>query len=214
LPALTGTVSLTQDETVLTAHAALSGDDTLPVIYTWQRSVSQGGPWENIPGAAGLVKDVVSDDGSVYYVRSEDTGKYIRVRTSRAAGGGAPAVRGYVDSSAAGPIAAFPALSGTVTLTGTPKAGQTLTVNTNGLNGSGTLIVQWQRNAGVAGADTFFTAMTGANGGPYTPITGTSILLKNTDEYQTRDSGTEIRALVRRKGYTGYVKSAAIAAAK
>jgi len=208
--AITGEVTVSRDRTVLTADAAISGGSV--VIYTWQRGDAASGPWSSIIGASGLTKDsVITDDGNVYYIQAEDTGKYLRVRTSRTG------LRGYVDSVPLGPVEAYPALTGSVTITGILTTGSAIGVDTSGLSGGTSsaddLVYQWHRGF-ENDPQTFFVAQKKVeddSGSHYECETGPTLVLKNSgDDWPTNDAGAYLRVLVRRKGYTGFVKSAIV----
>jgi len=77
-----------------------------------------------------------------------------------------------------------PALTGTVTITGTAKVGQTLTVNTSALGGSGTISYQWKRGSGSTAIGTAST---------YTVVSA--------------DTGSTITVTVTRAGNSGSVTS-------
>jgi len=79
------------------------------------------------------------------------------------------------------------ALTGNVSITGTPQVGHTLTTNTNLLFGSGALSFQWQRGT---------TPIPGATGRTYT--------------LQSADVGQSIRVVVTSSGNSGSVTSPAI----
>ena len=63
------------------------------------------------------------------------------------------AIIGFGFAACDDPDAGLPALTGTVTITGTAQVGQTLTANTGSLGGSGTITYQWNwagsRNIGT-----------------------------------------------------------------
>jgi len=88
-----------------------------------------------------------------------------------------------------------PALTGTVSISGTAKVGQTLTANTGSLGGSGTISYQWKRgDANNAVNSTIYNA------------TGNSYLLT------TGDFNKFIAVTVTRSGYSGSITSTVTAA--
>jgi hypothetical protein len=82
----------------------------------------------------------------------------------------------------------LPALSGTVSISGTAQVGQTLTANTSYLYGSGTISYQWKRN-GIANI--------GTNSSTYA--------------VQSSDVGSTISVTVTRSGNSGSVTSSSTA---
>jgi hypothetical protein len=88
-----------------------------------------------------------------------------------------------------------PALTGTVSISGTARVGQTLTANTSNLGGSGTISYQWKRGE-TAGSIT--SSITGAYSASYL-LTGA-------------DLGKYIAVTVTRAGYSGSVTSTATVA--
>ncbi|GHV88259.1 hypothetical protein AGMMS50267_06190 [Spirochaetia bacterium] len=165
-PALTGTVTITGTAEVgatLTAvTTALDGTGTLS--YQWIADTT------DISGAI----------GATYSPVAGDVGKTIKVQVSRAGNSGTITSLPTSAIVAAG----SPALTGTVTITGTPQVGQTLTADTAALDGTGTLSYQWI-------ADT--TAITGATGTTYSPVAG--------------DVGKTIKVQVSRAGNSGTITS-------
>ena len=87
-----------------------------------------------------------------------------------------------------GTITNLPALTGTVSITGTAKVGETLTANTDALGGSGAITYQWRRGTANTGTDS------------------------NTYVIQTADIGSTITVRVSRSGYSGSVTSEPTAA--
>ncbi|MDR2701850.1 MAG: glycoside hydrolase family 11 protein [Spirochaetaceae bacterium] len=175
LPPLTGSVSITgtaQAGLVLTANTgSLEGSGT--ISYQWLRGDSSSGTFNNIFGAA----------SSTYTLVADDVGKYIKVTVTRSGN------TGSVDSSATAQVT-FPALTGSVTISGTTTVGQTLTANTNSLGGSGTISYQWKRgdSSGAAGTD----------------ISGA---VSSTYKLVTADAGKYIKVTVTRAENTGSVNS-------
>jgi hypothetical protein len=177
LPALTGTVTVSGTEKVgevLTANTG-SLDGTGAISYQWQRRASADSGFENIAGAA----------NAAYTLAAEDQGKYVRVTVSRAGN------NGTISSVAAGPVA-LPALSGTVTVSGTAAVGETLTANTGSLGGAGAISYQWQRGDSANGA---FADIAGAFDASYT--------------LDAADLGKYVRLTVGRSGHSGTISSVA-----
>jgi hypothetical protein len=132
-PTLTGAVSftgdavkgvtLTADTTGLTNKA---GDPT----YVWQRSDDGSAPWDPIAGATGVA----------YTLADADVGKYVRVVVSYSKNTRSVA-------SEASDQVVWPALTGTVTITGNAAKGESLTaVTTNLTNKAGDPTYVWQRS--------------------------------------------------------------------
>jgi len=87
------------------------------------------------------------------------------------------------------PSPSLPQLTGTVSITGTPRVGNTLSVNTANLGGSGAISFQWRRgNTDIS------------------PPRGTGSTLALTAE----DVGSWINVVVRRAGYTFFVLSESV----
>jgi hypothetical protein len=178
LPALTGTVSVTgtaEAGQTLTADSTLLGGGGT-VSYRWRRGPADIGPFTDIAGAT----------ASTYTLETADGGQYIAVMVTRADNSGS------VSSAALGPVT-LPALTGTVTVTGTAEVGQTLTANTASLGGSGTVSYQWKRG-------------TSADTGGHTAIPSAT---NSTYTLQTDDSGRYISVTVTRADNSGSVSSAA-----
>ena len=159
LPPLTGTVSISGIAEVgqtLTATTALGGSGT--ISYQWKRGSTD-----------------IGTNSSTYIVQSADIGSTISVIVARS---------GYIGSVASTPTAIVPpALTGTVSITGTTEVGQTLTANTDSLDGSGNISYQWkQRDINI-----------GTNSKTYT--------------IQSTDVGSTITVTVTRSGYSGSVTS-------
>jgi len=93
------------------------------------------------------------------------------------------AIIGFGFAACDDPDAGLPALTGTVTITGTAQVGQTLTANTGSLGGSGTITYQWRRG----------TTNIGTN--------------SNTYIVQTEDVGSTIIVIVTRSDNSGSVTS-------
>jgi len=138
LPALTGTVSITGTAQVgqtLTADTeALGGSGA--ISFQWMR--------ESVP--------IPGTNISAYIVRDEDVGSMITVAVTRAGNSSS------VVSPAVGPVIAadapgLPALTGTVSITGTAQVGQTLTADTTGLSGTGEISFQWMRGTTAVGTN-------------------------------------------------------------
>jgi hypothetical protein len=147
----------------LTANTgSLSGNGT--ISYQWKRGTAS-----------------IGANNSTYTVQSADVGSTITVTVTRS---------GYSGSVTSSPTTAvtdssFPALTGTVSISGTAQVGQTLTVNTGNLGGSGDISYQWNRGK---------TAIPGANSSTYT--------------VQSADVGASITATVTRSGNSSSVTSA------
>ena len=156
---LSGKVSISgtfsTGQTLTAVTTNLSGNGAL--TYQWNRDGTA------ISGAT----------NSTYTVVSADIGKNITVRVTRAG------YSGYIDSPAV-----LPALTGTVSITGTAKVGQTLTANTASIGGSGDISYQWKRNG---------TAISGATGSTYT--------------LQSSDLNATFTVTVTRAGYSGGITS-------
>jgi hypothetical protein len=170
-PELTGTVTITGTPTVgqtLTANTD-SLDGTGTISYQWIRDTT----------------DISEATSSTYTLVAADDGTAIKVQVSRAG------YSGTVTSAATALVAAdnLPALTGTVTITGTPKVGQILTANTDSLEGSGTISYQWIRDA---------TDIDGATAVSYTLVAA--------------DEGAAIKVRVSRADNSGSITSAATSA--
>jgi hypothetical protein len=156
-PELTGSVTITGTamvgQTLTAVTTALNGTGT--ISYQWKRGDSSSGPGTNITDAT----------ASTYTLVAADEGKYITVTVTRE--GNSSSVTSTVTSA----VAPVPALTGTVSISGTAKVGQTLTANTDSLGGSGTISYQWRR--------------TNTGGSTYTDITGANedTYLLTTDDY-------------------------------
>lgn len=87
-----------------------------------------------------------------------------------------------------------PALTGTVSITGTAQVGQTLTANTSQLGGNGTISYQWKRGAA---ANAVSDTISGATGATYTLVEA------DKDKY--------VAVTVTRAGYSGSITSSATA---
>jgi hypothetical protein len=177
-PALSGTVSIsgtTAVGSVLTASTTSLGGSG-DISYQWKRGNTSSDAGTNI-----------GTNSSTYTLLSADDGKYIKVTVTRAEN------TGSVNSNTLGPIT-LPALSGTVSINGTPVVGQQLTAVTTSLNGSGTIGYQWKRGdtSGAAGTD-----ISGATENKYTLVTA--------------DNGKYIKLTVTRSGNNGSVTSSATA---
>jgi len=131
-PALTGTVSISgtaeAGQTLTAVTTALEGTGT--ITYQWKR------------GSA-----VVGTNSGTYQVQAADVGSTITVTVTRA---------GYTGSVTSEPTnvvtdPSLPALTGTVSISGTAAVGQTLTADTSALGGTGTITYQWKRGSAVIG---------------------------------------------------------------
>jgi formylglycine-generating enzyme required for sulfatase activity len=165
-PALTGTVSITGTakvgETLTTDTNSLGGDGD--ISYQWLRGDT----------------DISGANSKTYTAVEADKDQTLKVRVGRA---------GYTGTVTSNPTAAVaaadaPALTGTVSITGTPKVGVTLTADTSSLGGDGTISYQWLRGE---------TEIANANSATYTPVSA--------------DVGQTIKVKVSRAGYTGTVTS-------
>ena len=170
LPALTGTVSITGGAEVgqtLTADtSALGGTGT--IAFQWMKG-----------GAT-----VIGTNSNTYVIPNTDIGSYISLTVTRSGNSGS------VTSAATAPITAdgLPALTGTITITGSAQVGQILTANTSALDGIGTITYQWMKGGAT--------------------VIGTN---SNTYIVKITDVGSSITVAVTRSGYSGSVISAATA---
>lgn len=178
-PALTGNVTITGTAQVgqtLTANTDSLGG-TGDISYQWKRG--------NSSTAAGT--DITDAVTNTYTLVTADEGKYITVTVTRAGNSGS------VTSGPTNAVTTAPALTGTVTITGTAKVGQTLTANTSSLGGSGTISYQWRRS--VTGS---FSDIAGATSSTY---------LLTTDDFNKY-----INVVVTRTGNSGSVTSSSTSA--
>jgi hypothetical protein len=103
----------------------------------------------------------VGTNSSEYLLTAEDLGGRISVTVT---------FRGYSGSLTSAPVTAKPELTGTVSITGTPKLGETLTAVISGSNGAaGEALYQWKRGD-VNGE----VNIAGAAGSTYTLVNGDS----------------------------------------
>jgi len=143
IPQLTGTVSISGTAEVgqtLTANtSSLGGSGT--ISYQWKRGTIN-----------------IDTNSNTYVLVGADAGSAITVTVRRV---------GYSGSVTSDPtaIVPFPALTGTLTITGNTWVGQLLTANTGGLNGKGVYSYVWKRGDT---ADTVDTVITGVNQQSYT----------------------------------------------
>jgi len=168
LPELTGTVSITGSAAVgqtITANTSLLGGSGT-ISYQWKRGDAN-----------------IGSNSSAYQVQSDDVGTAITVTVTRSGNTGsitsAPVI--VTDPSLPEP----PALTGTITISGTAQVGETLTANTDSLGGSGTIFYQWKRG-------------------------GTEIGTNNSYTVQYADVGTAITVTVTRSGNSGSITSAPV----
>jgi hypothetical protein len=149
----------------------LGGSGT--ISYQWQRGDTATGPWTT-----------VGSNSSRYNITSEDLRKYIRVTVTR------QGYSGSITSIAYGPVA-YPQLTGTVSISGTPRNGYTLSPSSN-LGGTGTISYRWER-ASSANASTW-------------------TLVSNYTTYPlvASDVGYYIRVTATRAGYDGEISSSAV----
>ena len=170
LPALTGTVSISgtaevgQTLTAVTSTLGGSGD----ISYQWKRGGSTN----------------IGTNSSTYQVQSADIGSTITVTVTRT---------GNSSSRISAPTEvvtdpSLPALTGTVSISGTPEAGQTLTAVTTSLGGSGTISYQWKSQSMM--------------GGSY--VVGTN---SSTYVVDGNDGGNTITVTVTRTGNSGHITS-------
>jgi hypothetical protein len=176
-PALTGTISIigtAQVGQTLTTNTVLGGSGT--IFYQWKRGNTAAGTFSNITGAY----------TASYLLVEADLDKYIVVTVTRSGNSGS------VTSSPTTVVVTntLPALTGSVTITGTTTVGQTLTANTDSLGGTGTISYQWKRgnSATVAG-----TNITDATASTYTLVAA--------------DEARYITVTVTRSGNSGNVTS-------
>jgi hypothetical protein len=162
-PALTGSVSISgtpvvgQTLTAVTTQVVGSG----PISYQWQSRASvTGAPVVDIPGAIG-----------VYYIPvTEDVGKYIQVKVSRA---------GYTGTLTGTTTAQVTVAVPTVSISGTATVGETLTATAT--NFTGTVSYQWQSSstedgtyAAISGATTSTYALVAADATKYIKVIATA----------------------------------------
>jgi hypothetical protein len=170
-PALGGTVSISGTARVgeiLTAITSnLQGTGT--ISYQWK--------WANTASAAGT--DIIDATSSTYTLVEDDHGKFITITVTRA---------GYSGSKTSTATAAvgdaLPALTGTVSITGSRTVGSQLSAITNSLQGSGTIRYQWKRAdtesadgtniVGSSSVNNYYTLIT-ADLGKYITVTATRV---------------------------------------
>jgi uncharacterized repeat protein (TIGR02543 family) len=178
LPLLAGEINVTgivQTGQALTANTgSLEGNGT--ISYRWQRANAAVGGFADIPGAT----------TASYTLATADQGTYIRVTVRRAGN------NGTLSSNVVGPVV-FPPLTGTVSITGTPRTGLDLTANTGSLGGSGEISYRWERADSAVG---IFVTIPNATGLTYRLVTA------DQDKY--------IRVTVRRTGNSETKSSVAI----
>jgi hypothetical protein len=173
-PALSGSVSISgtvQVGQALSANTSSLGGSGA-ITYQWIRGSTH-----------------VGTNSATYILAAADVGYTIKVQVSRAG------YTGTVTSGATAAVAAadIPALTGSVSISGTAQVGQALSANTGSLGGSGAISYQWIRGA---------STNVGTNSATYSPVAG--------------DVGATIKVQVSRAGYTGTITSpvtAAVAAA-
>jgi hypothetical protein len=181
-PALTGTVSITNNETGKetydvgdTLTVDVSGLNTTGAFsYQWQESNTQNGTFTNIANAA----------ESTYQIPEGTEGKWIRVAVSH------PDYTGTITSA---PIQVNPGeLYGQVDIPWIIVVGNTVTADTTNLDDGGTISYQWMQSD-----DQFeFTIITGA--------TGKTFLVPG------NLAGKYLQVVVSREGKTGTVTSNAV----
>ena len=134
LPALTGTVTITgtaqEGQTLTAITTGLGGSGT--ISYQWMRD-----------------GNTVIGDESSYNLYAADVGSTITVTVTRSGNSGSvtSAPTAVVTSSG------LPALTGTVTITGTAQEGKTLTANTGSIGGTGTIFYHWMRGSNNIGSN-------------------------------------------------------------
>jgi hypothetical protein len=163
---------------ILSANTT-SLDGTGAVSYQWQRGDSPAGTFDDIDAAA----------NETYTLAEADLDKYLRVNVSRAG------YNGVITSAASGPVipTVIPPLTGTLAITGTPKAGETLSADTAGLGGTGAISYRWERSDTVAGG---FEHISGAVNASYT--------------LTAADLGKYVQVTVSRADNSGTVSSASL----
>jgi len=177
-PTLTGTISISgtaQAGNSLSRSFSGFNASTWDLVTQWERGNEIDG-FEPIANAT----------GANFTVRIEDIGYSIRVVATSLA------FSGHVASNPTAPIPPLPYLTGTVTISGTPRVGNTLTRGVSGSNaGSGTWITRWERGNETDGFE------------PIANATGTSYTLG------AGDVGYSIRAVVTSNFFAGYIASIA-----
>jgi len=165
-PPLTGTMSIdgtAQVGQTLTADTtSLGGSGT--ISYQWKRDGTTN----------------IGTNSNSYTLQEEDIGSTITVTVTRSEN------TGSVTSDATGVVAepTIPALTGTVSISGSEWVGETLTADTTNLGGSGTISYQWKRDG---------STNIGTNSNSYT--------------LQEADIGSTITVTVTRSGNSGSVTS-------
>ncbi|MCL2759018.1 MAG: InlB B-repeat-containing protein [Treponema sp.] len=134
LPDLTGTVSITGEalvgQTLAANISSLDGDGT--PFFQWKRGNAN-----------------IGSNSNTYVVAAGDVGNTITVTVSRA---------GYKGNVVSNPTSivtdpTLPALTGTVTISGTAAVGQILVAVTTSLEGSGTIHYQWKSGGTIVGTN-------------------------------------------------------------
>jgi len=177
-PALSGSVSINNNTVVgqsLTATTtSLGGSGN--ITYQWTRG-----------DTASATTGTNIGNGASYTLTADDVGKHIRVTVTRSENTGSAV------SNAVGPIT-LPALTGTVTITGSIHVDSTLTASTNDLGGSGNITYQWTRGDTASG--TFNNITSNGTSSTYTLVTA--------------DQGKFIKLTVTRAGHSGIITSTAV----
>jgi len=173
LPLLTGTISISgtakAGETLTAVTGSLGGSGN--ITYDWQRGdTANASAWTYI-----------GSNSATYIPVASDAGKYIRLTVTRSGNSGS--ITSNVTSAVT-----IDAISGTVTISGTPKGGSPLTAGIGSLRG--TVSYQWQK-ASSANASTWTNI--GSNSATYIP--------------SKADQGTYIRVMVSSNYYTGNLTS-------
>jgi hypothetical protein len=161
---LTGTVSINGTAEVgqtLTVDISNLGGSGV-VTYQWKRG-----------------ETVIGTNNNTYILQTADAGSAITVTVTRAGNSGSITSMPTSVVTTSG----LPALTGTVSITGTAQVGQTLTANISNLGGSGTVAYQWKRGETVIGTNS------------------------NTYILQTADAGSTITVTVTRADNSGSITS-------
>lgn len=146
---ITGTTTVGQ-----TLTAGTLTPSTATADYQWQRSLTSGGTYQDIPG----------ETTNTYIIGSGDTGYYIKVKAI-----GTGSYSGTVTSAATGPVVAnATALVSIGNIIGTVRVGNTIHAGTLTPSGA-TVTYQWQRCDTIDGT---YQNISGATSGTYIPAAG------------------------------------------
>ena len=138
----------TEVGSILTAGTLTPSEAT--VVYHWQRSSSQDGPFDNITGA----------EASTYTVTVGDAGYYIRVTAN-----GSGAYTGTAESASIGPVEVpIPEITAIGPISGEARVGVMLTAGTL-TPSEATAVYQWQKSSTAGGV---YSPITGATSTTYT----------------------------------------------